>query len=307
MDPGVQKSNRESGGWHSSEIIEPGFLRSMLGSAAAVQLSKAAEAGLRLLPGLMAAIISLSTRILRLKGSGKSGRIFVQNIWGLSNRAGQYNQPHYHPGAVLAGTLHLSDGGSRAGALQFIDPRMILTCTGSTDPALNFMCNRCPLKLCPATESARSWEPVRINPAKAGYQTPPVPGQLLLWPAWAPHKVLPHINGTSQRLALAFNVWVDDKSPLNVHRAPNLSPAFQLEHEARFTAFEAELRRLASAPTRLHHTATKMFTRWPSTVAEFSIDRGGRVNFSIVSLSTSTVTFCRKLVGMTLLNVMSKL
>ena len=118
--------------------------------------------------------------------------------WANVNRLGDYHDPHNHPHCYLSGTYYVQVPTDRAplrsrkdvrpGCITFYDPR---------GPAVNM--------------GAIRGDPY-VNPE---HTVQPVPGDILLWPAFMTHFVHPNLSETP-RISISFNVmlkWSDAYLP----------------------------------------------------------------------------------------------
>lgn len=114
---------------------------------------------------------------------------FHYHAWFHITRYGGYQSIHYHPKATWSGIYCVQagdkvDGRPESGAVKFYDPR-----------GAAFM------HVDPGNE--------QFNPT---FATKPVylthqEGQLVLFPSWLMHEVLPYV-GKSERIVVAFNSWI---------------------------------------------------------------------------------------------------
>lgn len=101
---------------------------------------------------------------------------FFGGSWANVSRDGAYNKVHNHPGAVWSGVVYVDMGDPTPepkdnACIEFVDPR-----------------------------------PGNIHASKL--QLRPVPGLLLMFPAWLYHYVNPY-HGSGTRISVAFNVTVE--------------------------------------------------------------------------------------------------
>lgn len=111
--------------------------------------------------------------------------------WANLNRRGNANSLHFHPGAFWSGTLCVDDGGidgreTLGGTIEFVDPRTPL-----------------PLMYRPDLKMAVSG----TLTAGLSERIYPRTGQMLLFPSWLGHRVLPYV-GDGNRVSVAFNCSV---------------------------------------------------------------------------------------------------
>lgn len=134
---------------------------------------------------------ALSRLIAQLNGYGQAemDRIQIQShTWFHITRYGGYFGLHNHPMASWSGVYCVSPGeddGTRedSGALHFANPLMMANMF--VDPANSHLRN-------PYAMSGRSF---RLRA-----------GQLVLFPSWVNHEVLP-FHGRGERITVAFNTW----------------------------------------------------------------------------------------------------
>lgn len=112
-----------------------------------------------------------------------------------------------------AGTTSDSD----SGALVLFDPRSAVTCSSGAHRAKLVRARLCPP--CDDKDLLRDFASAAMAPLCArGGEDPLVtqstvairarPGQLVMFPSWLPHEVVPHA-GPRDRVVMSFNVWVD--------------------------------------------------------------------------------------------------
>jgi hypothetical protein len=292
-DPGVEKSNKEAGGWHSQELLQHGFIAEMLGSrAGGSATAEEAASSIEALGEVVKLIERAAARMVGGTNSGKSETTFVQNVWALANRRGEYNVPHSHPHAVLSGVLHLDTGDSDAGKIVFHDPRPILTCSGAVPELkrkLFFLCTWCHDPVCPSEPGDVGWNSTHHQlDASQRIVQPPTPGRLQLWPAWVPHEVLPHA-GDSDRLSLAFNVWITAKETKRESTLPLADAVQQTKRVAAFMRGAAAAAAAgASRGGRLStaaHTPFNTQVHWVTPLAEVKLPKPatGQTAYRLVS------------------------
>ncbi|SDH90705.1 TIGR02466 family protein [Pseudomonas panipatensis] len=169
-DPGVRHSNE--GGWQSADDFEQ-----WSGDAGAelVAFARAFADELTAVHDAQAGLLAASLN-------------WRYNAWANLNRAGDGNALHGHPGCFWSGVYWVDDGGcgadpSLGGQLEFIDPRGLMP--SHYNPQLRMRIQGC---------------------LSAGYATgiAPLSGQLLMFPSWLLHRVLPH-HSKRPRLSVAFN------------------------------------------------------------------------------------------------------
>lgn len=110
------------------------------------------------------------------------------SAWANVARGGAYNSVHNHTPALFSGVYYVSVGdpapeNRRDGLIEFVDPR-----PGPHGGPLPTHAFHRPLVL------------------------DPVPGMMLVFPAWLLHFVHPY-NGTAPRVSIAFNLWVGKTPP----------------------------------------------------------------------------------------------
>lgn len=218
--------------------------------------------------------------------------MFTQNVWGLGNEGGHFNVLHAHPNAVLSGVLHLDDGGSTEGATVLLDPRPVVQCSGAAESHRKeafFLCSWCGANMCPAVAAELPWDHAFLLRENTTSQAEPTPGQLLVWPAWTPHRVLPH-TGAGTRMALAFNVWIEQDRRGSGGRAPTLGQhhmadqvqRLQLFHDfvaSRRSPLKPEPNAKAKPGSLAASLAPDGFTttlHWPTPLAEFTVGMQSR-------------------------------
>lgn len=111
------------------------------------------------------------------------------SVWANLNRAGHANAAHVHPGAYWSGCFYADDGGiagkpDLGGAIEFSDPRGPLPLMYA--PAMKLGIEGC----------------VTAGLAERFY---PSSGDLLIFPSWLRHAVLPYL-GDGERISVAFNL-----------------------------------------------------------------------------------------------------
>ena len=114
----------------------------------------------------------------------------INGCWANVNRRGDWNTPHVHPDAHIAGVFYLGNGndgtGHGGGRIVFADPR-------------------------PQAQAPPHW-----RDGFGEQSEPPVPGSLLLFPSWLRHHVTPHGDRGAKhaagqsvsgpRVSISFNV-----------------------------------------------------------------------------------------------------
>jgi uncharacterized protein (TIGR02466 family) len=138
-----------------------------------------------------ACIAALSRLIAQLNGYGKAEMDRLQihsHTWFHVTRPGGYFGLHNHPMASWSGVYCVDPGdntGTRedSGVLHFANPLQLANMF--VDPANSHLRN-------PYAMGGRSF------PLKAG--------QLVLFPSWVNHEVLPY-TGRGERITVAFNTW----------------------------------------------------------------------------------------------------
>jgi len=108
-------------------------------------------------------------------------------LWANVNRAGDFNGPHYHAGAVLSGVYYPEGGQSDAGPADV--GTLILK-----DPSRSSVI----ASALPLPDPLRSIFPHQIV-------IEPAASLLVLFPSWLEHWVAPHTSG-KPRISLAFDV-----------------------------------------------------------------------------------------------------
>jgi uncharacterized protein (TIGR02466 family) len=166
---GVARSNE--GGWQSADDL----------------LSWAGPAGEALMAGI-AGILNGSTATFENGALQRTPLDWKFQAWANVNRSGHANAIHFHPGSYWSGTFYVDDGGidgreDLGGAIEFKDPRGPLPLMYA--PAVKMTFDGC----------------VNAGLAERLY---PRTGQLILFPSWLAHSVLPY-TGTGTRISVAFN------------------------------------------------------------------------------------------------------
>jgi hypothetical protein len=217
-DPGVRKSNKDSNGWHSSELLGEGALTTHrrlepADAAASIQATGIVEGAVRdtmrsMLAAMGTARFGLLLGLAPTDELADDATIHVQNIWANVNNQSDYNIMHTHPNSVFSGALYI-DADAEAGQLEFADPRPLVQCPRTDDPqtrtSLFMVCAWCPERLC---ARGTGLVPRRLLDAGASKHIAPSPGLLLLWPSWLPHRVAPQPLNRS-RVSISFNIWVE--------------------------------------------------------------------------------------------------
>jgi uncharacterized protein (TIGR02466 family) len=169
-EPGVTRSN--AGGWHSEGNI---FAREepLIG-----MLAQHLQAALQ-----HVSVVAEQVTAPRVKFEA------TLSGWLNVNSAGDYNNPHYHPGTTWSGVYYIRTGPAvpdrpMSGRIEFIDPR-----------------TRC-----------------EVGPANAlahvgAIWIAPSDGLLLMFPSYLEHFVHPYF-GPGERVTLAFNSLVKTLTPL---------------------------------------------------------------------------------------------
>jgi len=123
-----------------------------------------------------------SMTVFTTGGQPVHGRLDVVGWANVSGR-GDLNKPHSHPGSMWSGVYYVDPGtpaGVRddEGALEFLDPR------GAIDAL-----------------------PTPGAPFSADFRISPLPGMLVLFPAWLVHMVN-RFDGEGERISIAFNATI---------------------------------------------------------------------------------------------------
>lgn len=134
---------------------------------------------------------ALSRAIAQLSGYGPAemGRLQIHShTWFHITRRGGYFGLHNHPMASWSGVYCVASGQHDAdkpdsGALHFANPNQLANMY--VDPA-----------------NSRIRAPYNMNGKSYRFQ----PGQLVLFPSWVNHEVLPFF-GEGERITVAFNTW----------------------------------------------------------------------------------------------------
>eukprot|EP01050_Picozoa_sp_SAG11_P037488 SAG11_NODE_14805_length_599_cov_0.818000_1_plen_177_part_01 len=111
VDPGVQKSNKESDGWHSSELLDMALHQKLgdgLSSSGAVLALHAAVVGAA--TAAVGELDATSFGPLARGGEHSAVSVSVQNMWANVNRRGDFNIMHTHPNSVLSGVFYVDAG-----------------------------------------------------------------------------------------------------------------------------------------------------------------------------------------------------
>jgi uncharacterized protein (TIGR02466 family) len=139
---------------------------------------------------------ALSRLIAQLNGYGAADMARLQifsHTWFHVTRRGGYFGLHNHPMASWSGVYCVSAGGAGthpdSGALHFANPNQL---------ANMFV------------DAANSHVRPPYNARGRSYQLRP--GQLVLFPSWVNHEVLP-FDGDGERITVAFNCWFDFLPP----------------------------------------------------------------------------------------------
>jgi uncharacterized protein (TIGR02466 family) len=159
--PGEERTN--VGGWHS-EVCGLEFC----GSAA------------QRLIGRMREMVEEATHRLYARFSREPDQLsWTLSAWANSNRKGDFNDMHTHPGATWSGVYYVYNGESR--------PDTVGTAIHLFD-------------LCPARTNIFFPE---LSCQNVLFK--PTPGLMILFPTYVPHAVLQHL-GDKPRISIAFNV-----------------------------------------------------------------------------------------------------
>jgi uncharacterized protein (TIGR02466 family) len=111
-------------------------------------------------------------------------------MWANVSPAGSINQNHCHPGCVWSAVYYIDDGGDpEGGSLTLLDPRYPMN--RMMAPDLRF-----------ADKTGRT-EDVQVK-------VTPLPGKLVVFPAWLTHGVKPH-DGPRDRISVAMNVMAKQR------------------------------------------------------------------------------------------------
>jgi hypothetical protein len=134
-------------------------------------------------------LFSLVGRLNTYRPEEMADLTFFYDSWFHVTRTGGYQSIHYHTQASWSGIYAVQTGDSvddrpESGQVKFYDPR---------GPVF--------MHVDPGNE--------RLEPR---YSAIPVylqhrPGQLVLFPSWLMHEVLPYV-GRSERIVVAFNAWI---------------------------------------------------------------------------------------------------
>ena len=302
VDPGVRKSNKDSNGWHSSELLGEGALEThrrlepAAAAAASMHATALVEGAVRAAAQTMVAAMGAARfgLLLGLPGGPEElddVAIHVQNIWANVNNQSDHNIMHTHPSAVLSGALYV-DADAEAGLLEFADPRPLVQCPRTDNPqdreSLFMVCAWCPEHLC---ARGTGLTPRRLLDAATLKNVPPAPGLMLLWPSWLPHRVAPQPLNRS-RVSISFNVWVERRrqreggegSPTT----PSLDPVMVAEQRRASEAFlsvargrevvaaakgilEADSNHSGNAPVGQGSYSTSLTMHWPTWLQEATL------------------------------------
>ncbi|GAB4519866.1 MAG: hypothetical protein Kow00133_05880 [Amphiplicatus sp.] len=113
-------------------------------------------------------------------------------MWANVSPPGASNQNHAHAGALWSAVYYVDDGGDpEGGALTLLDPRFPMSRMYAPD--LQFA----------DEDGAREENIVKIRP---------VPGKVVMFPAWLMHGVQPH-NGARERVSIAMNIMAIPARP----------------------------------------------------------------------------------------------
>ena len=215
-DPSGFRRSATGPSWQSSDLLDgiPGEDNSVSSPST---ITNATAAGLRALTRLRRAAIAAALSSLLAEKGGKRGHL--QRIWANILQPGGRNALHSHPHSVVAGVLHVDDGAgagrdsSRGGNVILSDPRPAVVC--NDDVALPELQH---LLACKSYKTSHLSGLGKRRPSEE-LAIPARSGQLLLWPAWLPHRVSEHRGergeGTRRgrpgddRISLAFNLWLD--------------------------------------------------------------------------------------------------
>jgi uncharacterized protein (TIGR02466 family) len=183
---GEQSGRRHSnlGGWQSEDDFQ------------ALELPAA-----RTLCREVTQVVSAATALNTPGGLAEVTFDWRMNAWVNVNPPGSSNALHGHPGAFWSAVYYVDDGGAGpddGGELTFQDPRGVLP--AMHDPLLRFRVEGC---------------------LTAGYieSIRPVPGLLVVFPAWLLHAVDP-FRGSRPRVSVAFNFGAPTAHPVESPAAP---------------------------------------------------------------------------------------
>ena len=284
VDPGVRKSNKNSHGWHSSELLGYGApeLHRRLGGAESASVGAVAA--------VEAAVAAAARQMVAQMGAARFGLllglpppppsddadgvdVFVQNLWANVNNQSDFNIMHTHPKAVLSGALYLD--ADEGGRLEFADPRPLVQCPRTDDPrardALFMVCAWCPEHLC---ARGAGLNPRRLLDSAAPKAVAPTAGLLLLWPSWLPHRVAPQPLNRS-RISVSFNVWVQRRTQPGA-RPPTASlEAHEVAAQRAATeAFLSAAKQLSAEPADVGDASSNhsLTMHWPTWVQEATLE-----------------------------------
>lgn len=119
----------------------------------------------------------------QISNSGEHAKPMRLEAWANISRKGHYNSIHNHPNAYWSGVYYITgnptvDEHPFSGKLELIDPRPAASVAYDEDNSLygRFLLN-------------------------------PLPGQIILFPAWLQHQVHPYF-GEEPRISIAFNALI---------------------------------------------------------------------------------------------------
>ncbi len=168
-DAGSSRSNE--GGWQSNDDL----------------LDWTGEDGTNLFAGIRS-ILDSSTATLDQGALKKQPLDWKFQAWANINRLGHGNAVHFHPASYWSGSFYVDDGGiaggqDLGGAIEFKDPR-----------------GAAPLMYAPGVKMTFDG----CLSAGLSERIYPKTGQLLLFPSWLAHSVMPY-GGSGTRISIAFN------------------------------------------------------------------------------------------------------
>ena len=136
---------------------------------------------------LLAHVNSVTGQISKDLGYATDHVLKVTTMWSIINPPGNGNRAHIHPGCIWSGVYYVQ-ASAGAGQIEFVDPRTALIMNQA--------------KFIPKKKRPRDcWTKVNYKP---------VPGRMLIFPAWLYHGVDPNTSKESGRKAdrviVSFNI-----------------------------------------------------------------------------------------------------
>lgn len=134
-----------------------------------------------------------TTKISDELGYAKSHELSIGTMWSIINPPGSSNRAHIHPGCIWSGVYYIQ-APENSGNIEFTDPRTMVL---MNQP--KFIPNQRRPKDC--------WTKVNFTP---------VPGKMLIFPAWLYHSVNPNMSteegDDANRIIISFNLNQTKKS-----------------------------------------------------------------------------------------------